>query len=121
MNRIELENAIAAKQAEIEAKQREINNFEIDIDEHEDDFCNSLDEQGDVIIGSLHYSLSHVLREIDPTAYRCGLNDFVDSLEVSDDPGYKELEEELETLKDELTDLESELEELEEEEDDEKE
>lgn len=121
MKKSELESAITEKQAEIEAKQREIDNFEIDVDEHEEDFCNSLDEQGDVIIGSLHYSPSYVLREVDPTAYRCGLVDFVDSLDVSDDPGYKELEEELESLEDELTDLESELEELEEEEDDEKE
>ena len=121
MNKSELEKAIAEKQAEIEAKQKEIDNFEIDIDEYEDEYCNMIDEMDVVRIGSLEYQASYVLREIDPTAYRCGLIDYVDSLEVSDDPAYKELEEELETLEDELTDLESELEELEEEEDDERE
>ena len=39
-----------------------------------------LDSEGPVCIGNLEYSPSLVLREVDPTAYRCGFNDFVDSL-----------------------------------------
>ena len=34
-----------------------------------------LDEQGDIHIGSLSYSPSYVLKNVDPTAYQCGLND----------------------------------------------
>ena len=115
MTKTELENAIAIKNAEIEVKQREIDGFEIDPEEHEEEYKDALDEQGDVVIGSLHYSPSYVLREVDPTAYRCGLADYIDSLDVSDDPAYKELEEELETLENELADLEGELDDLEEE------
>lgn len=37
-----------------------------------------LDEQPDVIIGSLSYPPSRVLKAIDPVAYRCGFNDFMD-------------------------------------------
>lgn len=37
-----------------------------------------LDMDGDTVIGSLHYTTSWVLKQIDETAYRCGLNDFTD-------------------------------------------
>jgi hypothetical protein len=33
-----------------------------------------------VKIGNLGYSPSRVLKEVDPIAYRCGLNDYLDSL-----------------------------------------
>jgi hypothetical protein len=46
-------------------------------------YDNDLDEQGDICIGYLKYSPSRVLKEIDEIAYRCGFNDFMDSL--SDD------------------------------------
>jgi len=36
----------------------------------------ALDEQGEVNICGMSYSQSHVLKEVDPIAYRCGLNDF---------------------------------------------
>ena len=39
-----------------------------------------LDCDGPVSIGTLSYARSYVLREVDPVAYRCGFNDFVDSL-----------------------------------------
>ncbi len=116
MTKTELEKAIAIKNAEIEVKQREIDRFEIDPDEHEEDYRESLNSEGDINVCGLTFSPSRIIEELDPTAYHCGLVDYVDSLDVSDDPAYKELEEELEALEDELTDLESELEELEEEE-----
>lgn len=40
-----------------------------------------LDDIGVVKIGTLEYSAAATLREIDPTAYRCGYNDYMDSLE----------------------------------------
>ncbi len=117
MNKTELEKAIEIKKAEIAAKEKEIDNFELDNDDYEEQYRDMLEEiSGPVKIGSLEYSAARVLEEVDPTAYRCGLNDYVDSLEKEDDPKYKELEEELETLEDELSDLESELEDIDEEE-----
>ena len=121
MTKQELEREIELKRDEITNKQKEINNFKIDPYEHEEDYKENLDSEGEVNVCGLTFSPSKIIEELDPTAYRCGLIDFVDSLDVADDPGYKELEEELETLEDELTDLENELEELEEEEDDERE
>ncbi len=49
-----------------------------------------LDElTGDIRIGSLTYSASHVLRMVDPIAYQIGLSEFEDSLEDEDeDTGY---------------------------------
>ena len=38
------------------------------------------DCEGPVELCGMTYSASHVLREVDPVAYRCGFNDYVDSL-----------------------------------------
>ena len=113
MNKTELEKAIELKQAEIEAKEKELENFEIDIDDHETDYNDALDSDGPVNVAGMKFDASRIIEELDPIAYRCGLVDYVDSLEKDDDPKFKELEEELEALQDELADLESELEELE--------
>ena len=42
------------------------------------------DCEGTVTLCGMTYSASHVLREVDPTAYRCGFNDYVDSLTHDD-------------------------------------
>jgi hypothetical protein len=42
------------------------------------------DCEGPVELCGITYSASHVLREVDPTAYRCGFNDYVDSLTDDD-------------------------------------
>jgi hypothetical protein len=39
-----------------------------------------LDSEGPLTLAGMSYARSYVLREIDPVAYRCGFNDFVDSL-----------------------------------------
>jgi peptidoglycan hydrolase CwlO-like protein len=114
MNRTELTAAIEEMKAEIKTKEQELDNFELDNDDYEDQYRDMLEElAGPVRIGLLEYSAARVLEEIDPTAYRCGLYDYIASLEKEDDPKYKELEEELETLEDELSDLEADLEDLE--------
>jgi len=60
----------------------------IDIEELYD---RMLDECYDPFMGS--YNASMVLKEVDPTAYRCGMNDYADS--ISRDACYEEIEEEL--------------------------
>jgi len=99
---------------EIQEVKAEMANFEMDPYEYEDQYCEALDEEGPVVVVGMSYDPSHILREVDPTAYRCGLLDYVDSLDKEDDEEYQELEERLEELEDELTDLESEMEEEEE-------
>tara|TARA_R100001510_G_C7649768_1_gene207238 strand:- start:1631 stop:1825 length:195 start_codon:yes stop_codon:yes gene_type:complete len=38
-----------------------------------------LDSMGEVEVCGLTYCASRVLKEIDPIAYRCGFNDFLDA------------------------------------------
>lgn len=45
----------------------------------EEQYCDFLDEIWPVNIWGLEYQASMCLRLIDPTAYRCGLNDYADS------------------------------------------
>lgn len=113
MNKTELEKAIEIKKAEIAAKEEEIDNFGLDNDDYEEQYKEAIDSEGPVTVAGITFDPSRILQEMDPIAYGCGLNDYVDSLEKDDDPKYKGLEEELETLTDELNDLESELEDLE--------
>lgn len=118
MTKQELLDAIEAKKAEIDAKQKEIDNFEPDKDEAESAYVEFLDEcYKEVKIDSLSWPASKVLKKMDECAFRCGLNKFIDD-GVSEFPerfeGYTELQEELDELQDELSALESGLEELEE-------
>lgn len=46
-------------------------------------FRDSLDEEGDVQVGCLTFQRSRIVEELDPVAFRCGVNDHVDAL-VSD-------------------------------------
>lgn len=101
--------------AELIARRDELtkamDNFEVDPDEYENSYCEAIDEDGPVRIGTLEYTASYVLREIDPTAYRCGLNDYVDGIDKEDDAGFKELQEQLDENEDEISDIETEIEE----------
>lgn len=87
-------------ETEIEALKSEMEDFELDPDDYEEQWDDCLDEQGAVTIGSLSYSASHTLKLVDPIAYRCGLNDYVDGLEKEEDSKYKELADKLEELED---------------------
>lgn len=97
----------AALVAAIEQLNNKIKNFEIDPDDYKNDYDDALDEGGTVVVGGCEFFPSRILRELDPIAYRCGFNDYVDNIAVSDDANYCD-------LCDELADLEAELEEVEE-------
>lgn len=109
-------------QNDLDKAQIKVDNFEIDPYNYEDQFCEMLDEQGDIEIGTLSFSPSDVLREMDPIAYRTGLLDYVDGLDIEDDEEYAELKENLEECESErdsteelIAELEEELERLQEE------
>ena len=91
----------------LEKQQEQI---ELDPDDYEDQFDDLLDESiPEIEIGCLTYSPSHVLKNVDPTAYRCGLNDFVDSLDVEDSDEYKALQDEIDQLQSDIEDLENQI------------
>ena len=108
------EQEIRKMQALIADKEKQQEQIELDPDDYEDQFDESLDESiPEIEIGYLTYSPSHVLKNVDPTAYRCSLIDFVDSLDVEDSEQYIELQYEIDSLEDAIDDLESEIEDLE--------
>ena len=109
-----IEHEIRKMQSQIADKEKQQEQIELDPDDFADQFDDSLDESiPEIEIGSLTYSPSHVLKNVDPTAYRCSLNDFVDSLDVEDSDEYKALQEEIDQLESDIEDLESEIEDLE--------
>lgn len=44
-----------------------------------------LNEEGYVVVGGMEFLPSRVLEEMDPTAYRCGFNDYLDFVGVDSD------------------------------------
>ena len=58
-----------------------MSNFEV-ISEAEavERYEDMLDQEGSVRVAGMYFEPSSILRELDPVAYRCGFNDFVDSL-----------------------------------------
>ena len=108
------EHEIRKIQSQIADKEKQQEQIELDPDDYGDQFDESLDESiPEIEIGCLTYSPSHVLKKVDPIAYRCGLNDFANSLDVEDSDKYKALQEEIDQLKSNIEDLKSEIEDLE--------
>jgi len=72
-----LEKAIAADKENFISNWLKENKEPIDADTAYDDMLDEV--SGPVRIGSLEYSASRVLAEIDPTAYRCGFSNWLDA------------------------------------------
>lgn len=98
----------------IKEHQHRMDCFEFDPDDFADDYDDMLDDVHGDFMG---YSASQILKQVDPTAYRCGLLDYVDSLdqdyEKMKDDDYSEWAEQKEEAENELSDLEDEISELE--------
>lgn len=106
-----LESSIVIKQSEITSKQSEIDNFEYECSD--DEFSDWIDSiYPEVTIGSLTFSPSDIMKELDPIAYRCGKSDYESNYDLDDCEEYNDLKDESESLEGELSDLEGELEEL---------
>ena len=106
----QIEAKIAELTAQAKALQNQIDGFELDPDDYADQYDEMLDEVHGDFLGM---NASYILKETDPTAYRCGLNDFVNSLDVEDSDEYKALQEEIDQLQSDIEDLENEIEDLE--------
>ena len=109
-----IESKLSALRLQVSDLEKQQEQIELDPDNYEDQFDDMLDESiPEIEIGCLTYLPSQVLKAVDPTAYRCGLIDYIDSLDVEDSDEYKELQEEIDQLKSDIEDLESEIEDLE--------
>jgi len=93
-------------------KKSELDSFELDSDDYIDSYEYMLDECYGEFMGMY---ASHILKNCDPIAYRCGLNDYVYGIDKSESPDYKEIETDMEEIEGAIQDIEDRIEEIEEE------
>jgi hypothetical protein len=110
MTKLEVNKELYAKRQELAAKEKELENFELDVDDYTDDYDQWLDELYPEINIGVSFDPSYVLKNLDETAYRCGLNDYVNEIDITETQGYKDIQVEIDALQDEINELESELE-----------
>ena len=104
--RDELEQMIEDLTEQIRDKQEQLGDIELDVDEYEESYNDMLDDCYPELFNILP---SDILRQCDSIAYRCGLIDYVDSIDIRDTNEYQELEQEIEDMENELSDIEDEL------------
>ena len=104
-----LKDQITKLESSIVIKQSEIYDFEYECSD--DEFSDWIDSiYPEVTIGSLTFSPSDIMKELDPIAYRCGKSDYESNYDLDDCEEYNDLKDELEILEYELELLEAELE-----------
>ena len=95
-------------QTKINVIEYAINNYRIDTEDYAEEYEGYINNAYEgVKIGKVMYHPAYILRNLDNIAYSCGLQEYVDSIELIDDPGYQDLILVLDNLKDELETLES--------------
>ena len=109
----QIEAKIAELTQQAKALQNQIDNFELDPDDYTEQYEEMLDEVHGDFLGM---NASYILKKMDQTAYRCGLLDYLDSLdqdeEKMENDDYAEWMEELEEIESEIGELEDEMSEL---------
>ena len=107
------EHAISKLKAQIKNKETQQNEIECDPDDLADQFDECLNEAGSIKVAGCTFYPSQILKECDPVAYRCGLNDFADSyFDKEETEEYQALQEEIDHLESDIEDLESKIEDL---------
>ncbi len=102
---------IEDKQGEIATIQSNIETFEyICTEEQFDEFLDDVEQS--VSIYGIEFYPSDILKNCDPTAYRCAKIDYEADLELENCEEYKDMIIELEELETELDELESQLDDL---------
>lgn len=95
----------------VDCIKEKMGNVEIDPEDYSDVFDEMLDDCHGDFMG---YCASQILKEVDPIAYRCGLNDYVDSsINKSDTEECQDLEEDMVLVENQIEDLEDQRVELE--------
>ena len=108
----QLKRDIEDKQGEIATAQSNIETFEYSCtDEEYDEYLDNIFDE--VEIYGMTYAVSYALKELDPTAYRCGKSDFESDFELENCEEYQDLQTELDELESQLDDLQTELDDLE--------
>ena len=109
----QIEAKIAELSQQAKALQAQIDNVELDPDDYTERYDEMLDECHGDFMGM---NASYILKGMDPTAYRCGLLDYLDGLdqdeEKMDNDECLELFNQLEEIESKIEELEEELAEL---------
>ncbi len=101
---------LEALRRELAEKQKDCDNWEIELNESE--FDEMLDDVfGKARIAGFEYDTGYALKNLDPVAYRCAKNDYEAGMELEEDPAYRDLQEEIEDLETDIERLEEEIEE----------
>lgn len=105
----EIRFQISIKKIELSSINSQIEAFELDPDDFADQYNESLTESyGDTVnIAGCEYDTVNALKQLDPTAYRCGLNDYVSMLDNTESEEYRDLLSERDDLECEIEDLEA--------------
>ena len=110
---VELKSKLLDAEKELSDIQYDIDNFDASDYVTENDYDEMLDDcHGDIDICGYSYSASRALQEVDPTAYRCGYNDYVDSIDLDAIVEYCELTEQKDELESEIDDIQNEIDDL---------
>lgn len=92
-----LSAALGVARSELKAKQVEMENYEVS--RSEDDYEAYINEVcEEVEVCGYTYEAGYALKNLDPTAFRCGMVDWIDSLDKEDEEDYQELQEQAEEL-----------------------
>ena len=109
----QIEAKIAELAAQAKALQNQIDGFELDPEDYTEQYDEMLDEVHGNFLGM---NTSYILKEMDQTAYRCGLLDYLDGLDQDEEKmnnddclelfnQLEEIESEIEELEDKLTEM----------------
>lgn len=110
-NLSKLEEGLLILQDKLSIKVCDLESLEIDPQDFIEQYEQLLDDLEGEFMGMY---ASYILKECDPVAYSNGLNDYCDSIDISETETYIDIKEEIETLESEIEDQESSIEELEE-------
>ena len=111
----QIEAKIAELAQQAKALQSQIDNFELDPEDYAEQYDEMLDEVNGDFLGM---NASHILKETDLTAYRCGLLDYLDGLDQDEEKmnndeclelfnQLEEIESKIEELEDKMSELEN--------------
>lgn len=90
---MDLEQELMELKEELIEVEKEIEEFEIEPDDFVEEYEEALNDEGPVRVAGLEYMPAYVLKEVDYTAYLCGLNDFVGGIDKEDVSEYQRLAE----------------------------
>ena len=109
----QIEAKIAELTAQAKALQNQIDGFELNPDDYTEQYDDMLDDVHGEFMGM---NASHILKNMDPVAYRCALLDYLDSLDQDEEKmdndeclelfnQLEEIESKIEELEDKLTEM----------------